>query len=660
MPTAPASPPAKRAHLLLALLPAVLVVAAVSAAARPSGPAAPPAAAASDTLVEPFVVRSTPRLVNGRRIGVLDVTLEMVVNTFRVPTFRVVVTRADTVGTTINVLAADTFRVDTLRLRAYRLAAVDGIAINQAPRFPGPTFRVSPGDSVRIKLVNTLRPDTPPTDSTNGCMRYPAARAGIDTAPDCFHGANFTNLHFHGMHVTPASNGDDVLLEVNPGSSHQYAFRIPQNQSPGTHWYHPHKHGSVALQVVNGMSGALVVEGGGLDSLTRVSRIRERLIALQQVDSTMNLVDVNAVKVSLVNGQYRPIIRMRPGEVQRWRIVNENITATTQFQIGFVDLAGKDEPTMYDIARDGVQYAPGNYDARNPDTSVLMAPGNRLDMFVKAPTALGRHLLTARVASSPNRRSLLKGTPPPDTLFYVEVVPGTAPATVLPKALPQLPRFLWNLKGTLDSTALKRDTAAAVIVFNDSLFPQRTPPGNPARFYLGNAANHFMRFDPESTYVPATAAGRPVPMVLDSTQTWKVYNYGQATNHPFHIHINPFQVLYVSAPNATDPNAALYRQLNTAAQSGSPIWLDVLALPLPVTSGGTVTQPGYIIVRQEYARFEGCPSCGSPTGWFVMHCHILGHEERGMMQVLEIVPPGGKPSPPPALSASGQSAHSRH
>jgi hypothetical protein len=55
-----------------------------------------------------------------------------------------------------------------------------------------------------------------------------------------------------------------------------------------------------------------------------------------------------------------------------------------------------------------------------------------------------------------------------------------------------------------------------------------------------------------------------------------------------------------------------------------------------------------VVITQKYDDFQGCTdgSCGPPNGYFVMHCHILGHEERGMMQVLQVVRPGERPSNP--------------
>jgi FtsP/CotA-like multicopper oxidase with cupredoxin domain len=339
--------------------------------------------------------------------------------------------------------------------------------------------------------------------------------------------------------------------------------------------------------------------------------------------------------------------------------VDENITSTAKFQVGFIDVEGQDEPAVYDIARDGVQYASANYSTLvdgnyqlQPDTTLLMAPGNRLDVLIQAPPERGVHLFQATsvhprganrvdgVSDAGAGQGNRKGTPP--SVLFLLKVEGNAVPQSLPDTLPALPWFLANLTGPVDTVALAADTTLPVIVFNDSVGSFN--PSAPSRFFLGNAQNPFMRFHSDSIFVPTDTTGTQRPMVLESTQIWRVENRGTTTDHPFHIHINPFQVLHVVAPKgASDQNWDLYQQLNAAAQSGNPIWLDVV--PLPVSSGGN---PGVVYIAQKYDDFDGCQGCGEPTGWFVMHCHILGHEERGMMQVLEIVKPGQTPTPAPS------------
>ncbi|WP_420125167.1 multicopper oxidase family protein [Longimicrobium sp.] len=659
-----------------AAMGAAMVAAACAPRAAPvagPGPAAP-ATAHDDSLREPLTVRA----VN----GVLSATLDVMMADLTV-------TRDGAVepGTVVK----DTVTTDTLPLRAYRLAATTDPSYQPddprfTPRFPGPTFRVRPGDLVQIWLRNKLPMPTEASNFNDVCMDYPASADSADVFQDCLHGPNWTNIHYHGMHVTPDSTstvvGDDVLMAIAPGDSILYSFRIPTNQSPGTHWYHPHKHGSVALQVANGMSGAFIVEdpGKGLDWFTKEFNIREHLIAFQQVDTTVGLLHGDKTNIldkvpPLVNGQNYPTIYMAPGEIQRWRIVNENVTSATKtLEFRFEDLPGE-EPFVVEVARDGVQYAPINI-AQGNDSLMLVAAGNRLDVFVQAPQQAGRHRFRVRHIPGASQRTRRRPVIPLNTaatlrdsqitandyrVFQVVVDPTLAPRT------PGLPFSGRNLSAFLGERvpraaeflgvdlAAARDTA--VIVFTDT-----AGPGNdttPTQFFLGSATSPFQRFNDASVFVPSNAGGTPMPMILDSTQTWKIVNNSpNSINHPFHIHINPFQVDSVYAPQGSaDPYYDLYQELNAASRRGSPIWLDVLPLPVPVANGSVITDSAYVFITQRYEDFTGCSDgkCGPPTGSFVMHCHILGHEERGMMQVLQITENGQ-----PMARQQGSGAHGSH
>jgi FtsP/CotA-like multicopper oxidase with cupredoxin domain len=606
-----------------------------------------------DTMTQPYEVTSSG--------GVLNLTLRAAFDTLVVPL-------QYTNGSLVT---------DTLVLRTYQVINSSGGVDYEG--FPGPTLRAFPGDSIHIVLQNRMFP----LDSDSTCMVYPAVTSGTDKFQDCFHGADWTNIHYHGMHVTPDSAGDDVLLLIPPGEDYTYGFRIPHNQSPGTHWYHPHKHGSVAIQVMNGMSGALIVDGGPLDVLADQAHMKEYVISLQQIMQSPNLVTgAFTAQTTLANGQLTPVIVMRPGEVQRWRLVDENVTKSNAFRISIQDSVGE-EPRLYDVARDGVTYADTNYAPSGvliQDTSVIVAPGNRLDLFVQAPMNGGLFKVRATPlehdrANDLTRKDSLRDDQNPLTsrgrrtaneslgatgtaaVFYVQVDTTLAPnGSYLPQSLPPQQVFLQNLPGPLDPDSIDLSTIP-IIVFADSDFSTHSV-NDPTKFYLGTATNPYQQFDSDSVYVPRLASNVPAPMVLDSVQTWQVVNRSIATNHPFHIHINPFQVIDVYYPNPTDPNITLYQQLDSAAQNrGTPIWLDVLALPLPqfdttfASNGTTVvsvdTVPGYIIIRQGYEPFRNadgsiCTSCGPAYGQFVMHCHILGHEERGMMQVLQIMQSAGQ------------------
>jgi FtsP/CotA-like multicopper oxidase with cupredoxin domain len=589
----------RRALPLLAVIVAAMLVLAATLSSAGGAPLAYRAIPAwADTgWREPDSVKSDT--------GVLDVTLAVVRATMNVP--------------------LDSAKPMTMQ--AYKLVGVNGNPVTYAPSYPGPTFIVHPGDRVRVHLLDSL------TASNNGvCMTYNASLAGHDTMPECFHGPTWTNLHYHGFHVTPSDSGDNVLVQIPPDSAFQYSFRIPQNQSPGTHWYHPHKHGSVALQVSNAMSGAFIVrdERYGLDSLDRAMGIREVMAAVQQVDSMMNLVDNGLTSHTTVNGLGAPNLTLRRGEVIRLRIVNENISNTASFSLFFSH--GVLQPKFYDIARDGVAYDNANYQPDQPDQQLFIYPGNRLDVYVKAPNGATSFELRARpIPGTRNSRKVRQaglravGQAAGRLLSFRvrDPLPGETYDTVLPPALPALPPFLANIGPT-------RDTA--VVVFLDTGYPNRNKPTlkptpNPPQYYLGTAANPYQQFNDTLVYIPVSNHGAAVPMVLGDSQTWIVQNAGVATNHPFHIHINPFQILHVTY-GATDQFAAYYKWLNARADSGHPIWSDVVPLPKRFTDASG-THNGAVIIRQRYEDF---------AGQFVMHCHILGHEERGMMQLLEVFP----------------------
>src|SRR5262249_14394055 len=118
-------------------------------------------------------------------------------------------------------------------------------------------------------LVNALPPNPPSGGHANNTL----------------HEYNTTNLHTHGLHVSPAGNSDNVLLDVMPGTTQDFEIRIPANHPAGTFWYHAHRHGSVAAQVASGMSGAIIIEGG-MDAVPEIAAAggsHDRVMLLQQI-----------------------------------------------------------------------------------------------------------------------------------------------------------------------------------------------------------------------------------------------------------------------------------------------------------------------------------------------------------------------------------------
>jgi len=140
-----------------------------------------------------------------------------------------------------------------------------------------PVIRAMPGESIRITYRNAMSPTSTEKCATGPCM-------------------NMTNLHFHGLHVSPNAPQDDVLTMVAmPGQSLQYAVTIPRNQPPGLYWYHTHPHGESSRQVLDGMSGAIVVEGTER-YVPEIRNMPERILVLRDRAFEGNDPDIKLLK----------------------------------------------------------------------------------------------------------------------------------------------------------------------------------------------------------------------------------------------------------------------------------------------------------------------------------------------------------------------------
>lgn len=218
---------------------------------------------------------------------------------------------------------------------------------------PGPTLRIRGGDSIAIRLVNRLE--------------------------------TVTNLHVHGLHVSPEGNGDNVFLAVEPGESFSYQYLLPADHPPGVYWYHPHHHGVVADQVYGGLYGAILVEDP-----TSIPANRDRVLVISDLSldasgllrrpSAMQQMLGREGDLLLVNGQDRPVLNARAGERERWRIVNACSARYLQLRLG--------DQQMHVLGIDS-----GRYAIPQPVDDLLLAPGNRADLLVTA--SAGHHTLQA-------------------------------------------------------------------------------------------------------------------------------------------------------------------------------------------------------------------------------------------------------------------------
>src|SRR5262245_24187806 len=231
-------------------------------------------------------------------------------------------------------------------------------------RSPGPTLRMKPGETLKIRLIND----------------FPPNRDILPRNPSHPHQFNNTNFHFHGAHCSPSGIADNVMRTMVPGKSYDIEITLPADHTRGTYWYHPHHHGSADVQVASGMAGAIIVEGDFAD-VPEVVPARERVRVLTQVvfdafgtvEDFVTVFPETSTRFLAINGQRRPTIDMRPGEVQRWRLVG------SQYQDNM--LLELDQHRLNVIAYDGIQLG-----TLQEMKQLLIAPGQRADVLVQAGT----------------------------------------------------------------------------------------------------------------------------------------------------------------------------------------------------------------------------------------------------------------------------------
>jgi FtsP/CotA-like multicopper oxidase with cupredoxin domain len=425
---------------------------------------------------------------------------------------------------------------------------------------PGPTLRMSPGDTLKIKLINDLPPNRE------------AAPAYMDQP----HQLNATNFHFHGGHVSPSGISDNVLRSMWPGGSYDIEIALPEDHPAGTYWYHPHRHGGADIQIASGMAGVIVIEGD-FDKVPEIAAARDRVMVLSEVVfdawgmvETFDVVfSETAARFLTLNGQRAPTIDMRPGEVQRWRILCANYQDDS-----YLSLEGHE---FVQIARDGI--ALGTLDqARLPLSSpdreqpgaMLIAPGQRIDVLVKAGEP-GTYELRALPYN--------QGYESPQGLIARVVISGEPLPMNLPAAIPQAP---------LETIRDEEITGSRTLTFS-AIRPEV------------DAAGHWQEFSFLIDGKVFDAERVDQRVALGAVEEWTVVNEFQ-DDHIFHIHVNPFQVVKVNG------------------EPVEPSWQDTAVLP----RGGSLT------FRSRFLDF---------TGKFVLHCHMMNHEELGMMQVVEVYPP---------------------
>ncbi|MBL6444712.1 multicopper oxidase domain-containing protein [Fulvivirga sp. 29W222] len=457
----------------------------------------------------------------------------------------------------------------TVRLRNY-----EGLLVP-------PTLKVKPGDLLRVKMKNDLPPLGHVSCDPYGGMHHTSDDPCEQKNPQSF---NTTNLHTHGLHVSPKDSSDNVLVHIMPSCEFQNHIQIPENHPQGTFWYHGHVHGSTAVQVSSGMGGALIVEGG-MDTIPEIKAADEKIFVFQQIPYTQDSdgqfgvedfdasfgpgiwdkgVDSHGWR-TMINGQTYPIIRMKSGEVQRWRLIHAGVREKIELEL--------DGHQLHEIALDGISL--GRVETKG---YVELQPGYRSDILIKANEVSKTDTLFLIDRETQKESSLLDEYESPKILAIVII--------------------------STESKDMKLPTSDELAAYR----PFKTIKESELE---GLAQEVWFNIDVNSTPTCFTVNGRPFSMdnpprvlKLNSASEWKITS--QFVNHPFHIHVNSFEIFRVKK---ADGQEIIF---------DPPVWRDTYL----IQQGDTV------FARSRYEDFDGK---------FVLHCHILDHEDQGMMELVNIV-----------------------
>lgn len=423
---------------------------------------------------------------------------------------------------------------------------------------PGPRIEVQGGDQVVLRFTNQL--DQP------------------------------TNLHFHGLAISPTDLGDNPFRRVAPGETATYRFTIAADAPGGLAWYHPHYHGQVAPQVGGGLVGLWVVRGA-VDQIPAIQATTETFLVLQdfaldrrgtlQPPSPMAQLWGREGNHMTVNGQPPPTLSLATGGLLRLRLLNGSPSRFYRLRLGEM---GQTEVGQTEVGQTGTGHpwwlvATDSHPLAAPvalDT-LLLAPGERAEVLVPGQATPGTYALVSlpydRGMGAMEGQRIGGGHPGPGMasepvpLAYVQYQGEQSPVA-LPTALVPVPPL------------------PAPDQVRELVFDHGYDPSTQAQFLINGQGFDHHRVD--------------TTVALGTVEDWIIIN-NAGMDHPFHLHTHPFQV--VSRNGQPDPY---------------PAWRDLVNVP-PYSQ---------VRLRIPFRTFAGKT---------VYHCHILDHGDQGMMGTVAVV-----------------------
>ncbi len=479
-------------------------------------------------------------------------------------------------------------RVDAAGNTLYCFVTDDGVQ--------SPSLNVRPGDELIIHLKNELPP------STAGAAMPEMVISGKHSG-DCDPGKsmdnNSVNIHWHGTNVPPTCHQDEVINTlVNTGESFDYRVHFPADEPPGLYWYHPHVHGIAEGAVLGGASGAIIVQGtenvnpivSGLPARTLI--IRDNLLpggptpggSIPSWDISLNYAPIPYPSFTPV------VVPMKPLEKQFWRVVNASADTIIDLQLKY----DKEIQPLTVVALDGVPT--GSQDGLRLGHAVvtkdiLLPPAGRAEFIVTGPSLKVKSavLSTLNIDTGPD------GDNDPTRPIVTIKASASAPEPPLvmghTSSLPPAERFA-GLSEMVPTVHRK--------LYFSEVLSDPSDPNSPTNFFITVDGATPTLFDPSNPPAIITKQG--------TVEDWTVENRA-LENHEFHIHQIHFLLLEKDGKSVDSEQ-----------------YLDTVQVPY---WSGTGPYPS-VKLRMDFR--------GPDVGDFVYHCHILGHEDSGMMAIIRVLP----------------------
>jgi FtsP/CotA-like multicopper oxidase with cupredoxin domain len=487
-----------------------------------------------------------------------------------------------------------------------------------------PTLHVKPGDTLNITVTN----NTPPqpfgeTYLAPNCgdvqVQFTPPPSGITST------GSSVNLHYHGTNVTPQCGGDNVTRTlINSGTTFQYSFTFPNDEPPGLYWYHPHVHGLAERDLLGGATGALVVDG--IQNVQpAVAGHRQRFILIRDQPQVQGLsegpgnCDVN-VPFQDISVNYVPIdsnatfdssnhfksitftpavLNMVAGETQFWRVANSTADTILDLQVLYdgvpqtLQIVGIDSVPVN--SQDGTQ--PGQL---IPVTRFRLPVASRVEFLVPAPGPLVKRaqLVTNNINTGPQ---------------------GDCDPT----------RPIFNIRLASPSEEADEAEDGNVGAFTRLSTSHQRFGGTSSRTPSTTRTFQFSEIQPTQFFITQVSAGQQ-PIVFDnnnppavittqgSIEQWNIQNIA-GENHEFHMHQIHFKVL-------SQDNFEVNGSQQAPAINGQ--FLDMIEIPF--WNGGPNVPFPQVELLMDFR--------GMDIGTFVYHCHILSHEDLGMMATIQVNP----------------------